>query len=58
MVAVRIHLADHPASDQTDDVLYRMNGQADVIVYTGGNFVLNAIGAVWIRLMAILSYAY
>jgi len=55
---VRIHLPDHPASDQTDDVLYRMNGQADVIVYTGGNFVLNAIGAVWIRLMAILSYAY
>lgn len=55
---VRIHLPDHLGSDQTDDVLYRVNGQADIIVYTGGNFALNAVGAVWIRLMAVLSYAY
>lgn len=55
---VRIVLPGYRGDDQTDDVLYRMNGQADVIVYTGDNFVLNTIGAGWIRLMAILSYAY
>ncbi len=55
---IRIRLPDHLGSDQTDDVLYRMNGQADVIVYTGDSAILNAIGAVWIRLMAVLSYAY
>jgi multidrug resistance efflux pump len=55
---VRIQLPEHRGDDPTDDVRYRMNGQADVIVYTGGNFVLNAIGAVWIRVMAFLSYAY
>jgi len=55
---VRIQLPEHKVEDTADDVRYRMNGQADVIVYTDGNFVLNAIGAGWIRLMAILTYAY
>ncbi len=55
---IRIHLPGYRGDDQTDDVFYRMNGQADVIVYTSDNFILNTIGAGWIRLMAILSYAY
>ncbi len=38
--------------------LLRAGGQADVIVYTGGNFVLNTIGWVWIRLISLFSYAY
>jgi hypothetical protein len=40
------------------DIHRNFNGQADVVVYTGGNSVLNALAAVWIRLMSWLSYAY
>ena len=36
----------------------RIGGQADVLVYTGGNFVMNFFGAVYIRLMSWLSYFY
>ncbi len=34
------------------------NAQADVIVYTGDNWLMNNLGKVWIRLMSWLSYAY
>jgi multidrug resistance efflux pump len=34
----------------------RAGGQADVIVYTGSNPILNAIGWVQIRLRSLLSY--
>ena len=34
----------------------RFGSQANVTVYTGGNFVLNAIGWVKMRLVALLSY--
>jgi len=36
--------------------LIRSGGQVDVIVYTGGNFILNAIGWLQIRLNSWLSY--
>ena len=36
----------------------RVGGQADVVIYTGDNTILNALGWFWIRLMSILSYAY
>jgi len=36
----------------------RSDGQANVIVYTGDNGFLNTLGAVWIRLISWLSYAY
>ncbi|MCK8074699.1 MULTISPECIES: HlyD family secretion protein [Vibrio] len=36
--------------------MLRVGGQADVIVYSGDNFVFNAIGKVWIRLISVLSY--
>jgi multidrug resistance efflux pump len=55
---LRIRLPDYVAGDLDDDVLFQVNGQADVIVYTGDNLVLNAIGGLWIRVMAWLSYAY
>jgi len=55
---LRIVLPGYSVGDETDDVLFQMNGQADVIVYTGDNRLLNSIGAGWIRLMAWLSYAY
>ena len=36
----------------------RVNGQADVIIYTGHGWVFNTLGKLWIRLNSILSYAY
>jgi multidrug resistance efflux pump len=36
----------------------REGGQADVIVYTSGNVVLNMLGWIQIRLIALLSYLY
>lgn len=36
----------------------RVGAQADVIVYTGGNVVMNAIGWLWIRAASMFSYAY
>jgi multidrug resistance efflux pump len=36
----------------------RVGGQADVLVYTGENRVMNFFGAVYIRVMSWLSYFY
>jgi multidrug resistance efflux pump len=36
----------------------RQGGQASVIVYTGDNPMLNALGRLWIRAAGLLSYAY
>lgn len=36
--------------------MLRVGGQADVIVYSGDNFIFNAIGKVWIRFISLLSY--
>jgi len=36
----------------------REGGQADVIVYTGENFLMNALGWIYIRIVAVLSYLY
>ncbi len=36
----------------------REGGQADVIIYTGGNIVMNAIAWCYIRAIALLSYLY
>jgi multidrug resistance efflux pump len=36
----------------------RIGGQAEVLVYTGDNAVMNWLGAVFIRLMSYLSYVY
>ena len=36
----------------------RIGGQAEVLVYTGDNAVMNFFGAVYIRLMSWLSYLY
>jgi multidrug resistance efflux pump len=55
---LRIRLPEYEAGDEYDDVRYQVNGQADVIVYTSDNVVINVIGRGWIRLMSLLSYAY
>ncbi len=36
----------------------REGGQADVIVYTGDNGIMNWLGRIYIRAMGLLSYAY
>jgi multidrug resistance efflux pump len=36
----------------------REGGQASAIVYTGGNFILNGLGGLWIRISSLLSYVY
>jgi len=36
----------------------RLGGQADVQIYTGGNWIINALGWIWIRVLSWLSYIY
>jgi multidrug resistance efflux pump len=36
----------------------RVGSQASIIVYTGDNWIMNALGKVYIRLAALLSYLY
>ena len=36
----------------------RIGGQADVLVYTDKHFVMNLLGALYIRVMSLLSYLY
>lgn len=55
---VRIRMLDYEIGDETHDVRRMLNGQADVIVYTNDNGFMKALGAVWIRLMSWLSFAY
>jgi len=38
--------------------LLREGGQAGVVVYTGGNAILNGLGGLWIRISSLLSYVY
>ncbi len=38
--------------------LLREGGQADVIAYTNGNWLLNGLGGLWIRVVSLLSYLY
>jgi multidrug resistance efflux pump len=52
---VTIRLLDY---SHDDGVGLRVNSQADVTVYTGRNFVLNALAYLWIRLTSLLSYGY
>ena len=55
---VRIVMTDYEVGSETFDIRRMVNGQADVVVYTGENRFLNALAAAWIRLMGVLSYAY
>ncbi len=38
--------------------LLRSGGQADVTVYTSGNWITNALAWLWMRFITIMSYAY
>lgn len=36
----------------------RLGGQADVLVYTSNNWVINSLGWIWIRVLSWFSYVY
>jgi len=36
----------------------RLGGQADVQIYTSGNFIINTLGWLWIRVLSVLSFVY
>ena len=55
---VRIAMTGYETGSEAHDVRRMVNGQADVVVYTGKNFFLNAFAAVWMRFMSVISYAY
>lgn len=55
---VRIRMTGYEAGNENADIRRNLNGQADVIVYTGNNWLMNGLGKVWIRLMSWISYAY
>ena len=45
-------------SDEESKGFKRVGGQANVIVYTGGNGLLNGLGKIWIRLISFFSHVY
>lgn len=55
---VRIAMPGYEIGSERADIRRMMNGQADVIVYTGDGWLLRTLGAGWIRLMSVVSYAY
>jgi multidrug resistance efflux pump len=44
--------------DDSSRGLRRAGGQADVVIYTGRNFVLNPLAWLWIRFLGLLSFVY
>ncbi len=44
--------------DDSSRGLRRLGGQADVLVYTGNNWLVNPLGWLWIRLLSWFSYVY
>ncbi|NDR55805.1 HlyD family secretion protein [Aliiruegeria sabulilitoris] len=55
---VRIVMPGYEKAELGDDISLQLNGQAEVIVYTGQNDLLNLLGRWYIRLSSWLSYAY
>lgn len=45
-------------SDEESKGFKRVGGQANVIVYTGENALLNGLGKIWIRLISFFSHVY
>jgi len=44
--------------DESASGLRRLGGQADVLVYTSNNWIINTLGWLYIRLLSWLSYVY
>ena len=52
---VRIMVLSDEAKEAGVDV-GRSGAQANVIIFTGDNIIMNPIGRLWIRIVALLSY--
>lgn len=50
---VIIRFSEHPGEG-----MLRGGGQADVMVYTSGNWITNALAWIWMRIISIMSFAY
>ncbi|OLQ72191.1 hypothetical protein BIT28_24525 [Photobacterium proteolyticum] len=55
---VRIVMPDYQVGSEGHDIRRMVNGQADVVVYTGESRFMNALAVMWMRLMSLVSYAY
>jgi multidrug resistance efflux pump len=44
--------------DESSRGLRRLGGQADVLIYTSNNWIINPLGWVWIRALSWFSYVY
>ncbi len=55
---VRITMTDYQDGSEGHDIRRMINGQADVVIYTGESGIMNMLGFIWMRFMSILSYAY
>jgi len=44
--------------DNSSRGLRRLGGQADVLVYTSGNWIIHPLGWLWIRVLSWFSYVY
>jgi len=51
-------VVDFNISDADDRLNLRVGAQASVIVYTGGNWLFNVAGKIYVRFASIMSYAY
>ena len=45
-------------ADQESRGFRRAGGRADVVIYTGNNYLLNPLAWLWIRFVGILSFVY
>ena len=45
-------------NDESARGMLRAGGQADITVYTSGNWITNALAWLWMRFITIMSYAY
>ena len=56
---IRVVLDGHESARLNDDVTFRFNGQADIIVYTdSSNGFMDAIAKYWMSFLSYISYAY
>ena len=51
-------LVEFSMQDRGDRLNIRVGSQASVIVYTGGNWLFNFVGKVYIRVASLLTYAF
>lgn len=51
-------LVEFPVQGRGDRLNIRVGSQASVIVYTGGNWLFNFVGKVYIRVASLLTYAF